>query len=95
MARRTVERLMLREGLWGVVRGKAVRTTIPDKPVPCPLDRVHRQFKADRPDQLRVSDFTYVWTWQGWLYMALIIDVFAHRMVGWSGSTGQNSACKP
>jgi putative transposase len=49
---------------------------------PCPLDRVHRQFKADRPNQLWVSDFTYVSTWQGWLYVAFVIDVFARRIVG-------------
>ncbi|MCK5884955.1 MAG: IS3 family transposase, partial [Alcanivorax sp.] len=87
VARCTVERLMSREGLRGVVRGKVIRTTIPDKSVPCPLDRVHRQFRADRPDQLWVSDFTYVWTWQGWLYVAFIIDVFARRIVGWRVST--------
>ena len=91
VARCTVERLMTREGLRGVVRGKVIRTTIPDKSVPCPLDRVHRQFKADRPDQLWVSDFTYVWTWQGWLYVAFIIDVFARRIVGWRVSTSMRT----
>jgi putative transposase len=60
-----------------------VRTTIPDKGVPCPLDRVNRQFRADRPNQLWVSDFTYVSTWQGWLYVAFVIDVFAQRIVCW------------
>lgn len=83
VARCTVERLMGRLGLTGVRRGKIVRTTIPDKAVPCPLDRVNRQFQADRPNQLWVSDFTYVSTWQGWLYVAFIIDVFARRIVGW------------
>jgi putative transposase len=83
VARCTVERLMTRLGLHGVRRGKVVRTTIPDKAVPCPLDRVNRQFKADRPNQLWVSDFTYVSTWQGWLYVAFVIDVFARRIVGW------------
>jgi transposase InsO family protein len=58
-----------------------------DRSMPCPLDRVHRQFKADRPNHLWVSDFTYVLTWQGWLYMAFIIDVFARRIVGWRVST--------
>jgi putative transposase len=57
VARCTVKRLMKRMGLHGVRRGKVVRTTVPDKAVPCPLDRVHRQFKADRPNQLWVSDF--------------------------------------
>jgi transposase InsO family protein len=63
----TVERLMRRLGLRGVIRGKVVRTTIPDARTAYPLDRVKRQFKADRPNQLWVSDFTYVSTWQGWL----------------------------
>lgn len=83
VARCTVERLMKRFGLAGARRGKVVRTTIPDKAVPCPLDRVNRQFRADRPNQLWVSDFTYVSTWQGWLYVAFVIDVFARRIVGW------------
>jgi len=64
VARCTVERLMRQEGLQGVRRGKAVRTTIPDPKAPCPLDRVNRQFRAERPNQLWVSDFTYVSTWQ-------------------------------
>ena len=83
VARCTVERLMRRQGLRGAMRGKAVRTTVSDRNLPCPLDHVNRQFKADRPNQLWVSDFTYVSTWQGWLYVAFIIDVFARRIVGW------------
>lgn len=82
-ARCTVERLMRNAGLRGVVRGSVVRTTISDPNAPCPLDKVHRQFRADRPNQLWVSDFTYVSTWQGWLYVAFVIDVFARRIVGW------------
>lgn len=83
VARCTVERLMSRLGLAGARRGKRVRTTIPDIAAMCPLDRVNRQFKAERPNQLWVSDFTYVSTWQGWLYVAFVIDVFARRIVGW------------
>lgn len=83
VARCTVERLMKRLGLEGVRRGKVVRTTVPDHAVPCPQDRVNRQFTATRPNQLWVSDFTYVSTWQGWLYVAFVIDVFARRIVGW------------
>jgi transposase InsO family protein len=83
VARCTVERLMRHLGLQGARRGKAVRTTMPDYSAPCPLDRVNRQFKADRPNQLWVSDFTYVSTWQGWLYVAFVVDVFARRIVGW------------
>ncbi len=83
VARCTVERLMRRLGLRGARRGKTVRTTVADRSVPCPLDRVNRQFTADRPNQLWVSDFTYVSTWQGWLYVAFVIDVFARCIVGW------------
>ncbi len=83
VARCTVERLMRRSGLKGVRRGKVVRTTIGEAKAACPLDRVNRQFKADRPNQLWVSDFTYVSTWQGWQYVAFVIDVFARRIVGW------------
>jgi putative transposase len=88
IARCTVERLMKRLGLQGVRRGKVVRTTISDLKAPCPLDRVNRRFLAERPNQLWVSDFTYVSTWQGWLYVAFVIDVYARRIVGWrvSGS---------
>src|SRR5690606_21867254 len=83
VARCTVERLMQRLGLRGVVRGKVVRTTISDNTAPCPLDKVNRQFRAERPNQLWVSDFTYVSTWQGWVYVAFVVDVFARRIVGW------------
>ena len=83
VARCTVERLMARLGLQGARRGKTVRTTTPDRSVLCPLDRVNRQFVAHRPNQLWVSDFTYVSTWQGWLYVAFVVDVFARHIVGW------------
>ncbi len=82
VARCTAERLMKLQGLRGAVRGKRVRTTIPDVSAPRPLDRVNRPFKADRPNQLWVSDFTYVSTWQGRLYVAFVIEVFARRIVG-------------
>ena len=91
VARCTVERLMRRCGLRGVIRGKVVRTTIGDAKAPCPLDRVNRQFKAQRPNQLWVSDFTYVSTWQGWLYVAFVIDVFARRIVGWRVSSSMHT----
>lgn len=58
VARCTVERLMRRLGLQGVRRGKGVRTTVPDAKAACPLDRVNRQFKAQRPNQLWVADFS-------------------------------------
>jgi len=86
VARCTVARLMRQMGLQGVVRGKSARTTVPDKAVPCPADRVNRQFRVPRPDQLWVSDFTYVATWQGFVYVAFVIDAFARRIVGWRAS---------
>jgi transposase InsO family protein len=82
-ARCTVARLMRGMGLQGVIRGKPVRTTISDKAAPCPLDHVNRQFKAPRPNVLWVSDFTYVATWSGFVYVAFIIDAHARRIVGW------------
>ena len=91
VARCTVERLMRRLGLQGVRRGKVVRTTISNPNAACALDRVNRQFKADRPNQLWVSDFTYVSTWQGWLYVAFVIDVFARRIVGWRVSSSMQT----
>ena len=91
VARCTVERLMKRLGLQGVSRGKVARTTISDAAAARPLDRVNRQFKADRPNQLWVSDFTYVSTWQGWLYVAFVIDVFARRIVGWRVSSSMRT----
>jgi putative transposase len=86
VARCTVERLMQTMGLAGVVRGKAVRTTNSDKAAPCPLDKVNRQFKASGPNRLWVSDFTYVSTWQGFVYVAFVIDTFARYIVGWRAS---------
>jgi transposase InsO family protein len=86
VARCTVERLMRDLGIQGVVRGKPVRTTISDKAAACPLDRVNRQFQAPRPNALWVSDFTYVATWAGFVYVAFVIDTFARRIVGWRAS---------
>ena len=79
VARCTVERLMASLGLQGAIRGKPVRTTISDKAVPCPLDHVNRQFHALRPNALWVSDFTYVATWAGFVYVAFVIDAYARR----------------
>jgi putative transposase len=83
VARCTIERLMRRDGLCGVVRGRKKRTTIPADIAERPLDRIHRQFVASRPDQLWIADFTYVATWMGLVYVAFVIDVFARRIVGW------------
>jgi transposase InsO family protein len=83
VARCTVQRLMTKLGLQGAIRGKPVRTTISDKAAPCPLDHVNRQFQAPKPNALWVSDFTYVATWSGFVYVAFIIDAYARRIVGW------------
>jgi transposase InsO family protein len=83
VARCTVERLMKDMGIEGVIRGKKIKTTLPDKAQPCPLDKVNRQFRVPAPDMLWVSDFTYVATWQGFVYVAFVIDAFARRIVGW------------
>jgi len=98
VARCTVARLMRRMGLQGVVRGREVRTTVSNPAVVCPLDRVNRQFHAPRPNALWLSDFTYVATWQGFVYVAFVIDAIglcpiprrdvsradrARRIVGW------------
>jgi putative transposase len=83
VARCTVARLMRQMGLQGIVRGRSVRTTMGDKTAPCPLDRVNRDFKAPAPDRLWVSDFTYVATWSGFVYVAFVIDAYARRIVGW------------
>lgn len=86
VARCTVARLMKAMGLEGVVRGKWRKTTILDKAAPCPQDKVNRQFAADRPNRLWVSDFTCVATWSSFVYVAFVIDVYARRIVGWRAS---------
>ena len=91
VARCTVERLMRGLGIRGVVRGKKIVTTNPDTSQPCPDDKVNRLFKADRPNKLWVSDFTYVPTWSGTVYVAFVIDVFARRIVGWRASTSMKT----
>lgn len=87
VARCTVGRLMGRLGLSGAVRGKRFKTTVPDLAAARPADLVDRQFHATRPNQLWVSDFTYVATWAGFVFVAFVIDVFARRIVGWRVST--------
>ncbi|WP_258182262.1 IS3 family transposase, partial [Burkholderia multivorans] len=91
VARCTVERLMRHLGIEGIRRGKRVRTTIPDSAAACPRDLVKRRFEADRPNRLWVADFTYVSTWQGWLYVAFVIDAYAKRIVGWRASSSMTT----
>lgn len=95
IARCTVARLMGMMGLQGIIRGKPVKTTVADRSAPCPLDRVNRHFKAPAPNMLWLSDFTYVATWQGFVYVAArqtlricadVIHAFARRIVGWRAS---------
>lgn len=87
LARCPVARLMRRMGLQGVVRGRPVKTTVSDKALPCPPDRVNRQFRAARPNALWVAGFTDVSTWQGFVYVACVLDVFARRLNGWKVSS--------
>jgi putative transposase len=91
VARCTVERLMRSMGLQGVVRGRKVRTTKGDASADRPRDLVARDFRADRPDRLWVSDLTYVATWSGFVYVAFVIDVYARRIVGWRASSSLRS----
>lgn len=91
VARCTVARLMGVLGLRGVVRGRRIRTTIPDAVAERPRDLVERDFHATRPNQLWVADLTYVATWRGFVYVAFVIDVFSRRIVGWRASTSLRS----
>ncbi len=95
IARCTVERLMKAMGIQGVVRGQKPITTNPDTSRPCPDDKVNRDFTATMPNQLRVSDFTYVSSWQGMVYVAFVIDVFARKIVGWRVSTSMTTGFVP
>src|SRR6201996_9081779 len=83
VARCTVARLMRKMGLQGVIRGQSIRTTNSNKAAACPLDQVNRQFHAPAPNRLWLSDFTYVSTWAGFVYVAFVIDAYARRIVGW------------
>ena len=85
-ARCTVARLMKELGIQGIVRGKPIKTTVQDKNIPCPKDKVKRQFRAPAPNKLWVSDFTYCRTLSGFVYVAFVIDTFANRIVGWNVS---------
>jgi putative transposase len=91
VARCTVERLMRKLGIRGVVRGRKVRTTIPDEITDRPADLVERDFTADRPNQLWVADLTYVATWAGFAYVAFVVDVFSRMIVGWRVSRSLRS----
>ncbi len=91
VARCTVARLMRELGLQGVVRGRRIKTTLPDDTADRPLDRVKRDFTVLRPNALWVADLTYVATWRGFVYVAFVIDAFARRIVGWRVSNSLRS----
>jgi transposase InsO family protein len=83
VARSTVERLMVKDGLVGVRRGKKPFTTVPDLLATRPGDLVNRNFTTTRPNQLWLADLTYVRTWEGFCYVAFVLDVLTRRIVGW------------
>jgi len=91
VARCTVERLMRKLGLEGVVRGRKPKTTIPDEMAARPADLVQRDFTASRPNQLWVADLTYVVAWSGFVYAAFVIDAFSRKIVGWRVSRSLRS----
>jgi len=84
VGRKRVARLMRAAGLQGVSRRKRVRTTVRKPGEPPAPDLVDRDFTADRPDQLWVADITYIRTWVGFLYLAVVVDAFSRRVVGWA-----------
>ena len=91
VARCTVARLMREMELRGVVRGRRIKTTVAADEAERPLDLVERDFSAKRPNQLWVSDLTYVATWRGFVYVAFVIDAFSRRIVGWRVSNSLKS----
>ncbi len=93
MARCTVVRLMKVMNIQGIIRGKPHKTTIPDKKLLCPLDKVNRQFRVPAPNMPWVSDFTYVATWKGFAPVAFVIGAYARRIVGWRVSTSPHAGC--
>jgi putative transposase len=86
-----VERLMRGAGLHGAVRGKVTRTTIPDPAAERARDLVGRSFTPPAPDRLWVADITYVSTWSGWVYVALVVDAYARRILGWRTGTSMGT----
>jgi putative transposase len=91
VGRDRVVRLMRTLGIAGVVRGKARRTTIADPAATRAPDLVQRRFTATRPNQLWVSDFTYLASWSGTVYVALVIDVFSRLIVGWRAAASMRT----
>lgn len=91
IARCTVERLMRELGIAGVVRGKRKRPVDADPRETRPADLVDRHFARLRTDQLWVADFTYVWTWSGWVYVAFVLDAHSRRILGWRAASSMTT----
>ena len=79
-----VAKLMRQHGIAAEKKRKFIRTTDSNHPLPIAPNRLNQCFEADRPDAIWTSDITYVWTQQGWLYLAVVLDLFSRRIVGWS-----------
>src|SRR5262249_30324835 len=84
VGRKRVARLMAAAGLRGRRPPRSVRTTMPEPTPPAIPDRVHGEFVAAAPNMLWVGDITYVHTWEGWLYLATVLDLFSRRVIGWA-----------
>ncbi len=83
VARCTIERLMRAHGIEGLCNGQVQRTTLPGLSPVAAADLVRRNFTAECPDAVWLSDFTYIRTWEGWSYLAVVLDVHTRRIVGW------------
>jgi putative transposase len=84
VGRKRVERLMAQAGISGLAVRKRGRTTVRVQGVRVADDLVERQFRPEEPDVLWIADFSYLRTWEGWLYLAAVQDAFSRRIVGWS-----------
>ncbi len=84
VGRKRIERLMKAAGLAGISRRKGPRTTFRDERVRPACDLVDRNFHADEPNRLWVADITYIPTWAGFLYLAVVLDAFSRRIIGWA-----------
>jgi len=91
VGRKRVARLMRQNGIRGATLRKYVVTTQSDPAAPKPIDLVERRFFANAPDQLWVADMTYVPTWSGWLYLAMVLDVYSRKIVGWAMDTNMRT----
>lgn len=91
VGRKRVARLMRQNRIRGATLRKYVVTTQSDPAAPKPIDLVERQFFADAPDQLWVADMTYIPTWSGWLYLAMVMDVYSRKIVGWAMDTNMRT----